>query len=343
MQTMLRWSHRCGGPFVWDLLRGGRTKILMYHGVPQREQFDGVENLYGYNVPLREFRTQLEYLARHCNVLSLRSFVAGEGLSRRRTNVVLTFDDGYENNVANALPELERLQLPATFAITTGFVLDRNPLYNDVVEWLVQRCTRPLTLALTDGERRFDPASAAGRRELYDWVMYECVRCSQEERGAFIDEFARRVGAEPTTEELFAQADYRPMTASQLRRAAEHPLVEIASHSVNHYLLSRARTETKRYELRESKRRLEEVLGRPCVSFCVPGGAWDQEMVDEAYAAGYTSVLTSDVGVARRGERVLKRYGVFRRPVHWFADQVRGPVHEMMDVARRARAKLKTG
>ncbi|MCZ6820172.1 MAG: polysaccharide biosynthesis C-terminal domain-containing protein [Calditrichaeota bacterium] len=99
-----------------DLFRRGRVKILMYHGIPTRKEFDGVANYYGYNVPLNEFEQHIRYLSNRCNVISLRDLLDGENLSNSKMNIVLTFDDGYENNFSNAFKLLQKYNFSALFA-----------------------------------------------------------------------------------------------------------------------------------------------------------------------------------------------------------------------------------
>src|SRR2546422_2936564 len=64
-----------------------------------------------------------------------------------------------------------------------------------------------------------------------------------------------------------------------------------------------------RAELVESKRRLEEILGRPVTCLSVPGGAVDSRVVDIAQEVGYSEVFTSAIGVnpTRHG-----RFGIAR-------------------------------
>ncbi|MBN2008199.1 polysaccharide deacetylase family protein [candidate division KSB1 bacterium] len=45
-----------------------------------------------------------------------------ENLSSEKMNIVITFDDGYRSNFTYAMPILTRLNLPATFFISSGFV-----------------------------------------------------------------------------------------------------------------------------------------------------------------------------------------------------------------------------
>ena len=84
-----------------------RVIILCYHGVTERHNRHPSDQ-YGLHIRADRFETQLNYLRRHYNVISLAKF-----LEARRDNkplpersVVLTFDDGYRNFLTSALPRL---------------------------------------------------------------------------------------------------------------------------------------------------------------------------------------------------------------------------------------------
>jgi len=98
LRGLLAASYYFGGPLLRDVLNGGQAKILIYHGIPSQNQFEGIENYYGYSIPMQEFERHLIYLKRHCNVISVGDLLAGNNLSRIKTNIVLSFDDGYESH-----------------------------------------------------------------------------------------------------------------------------------------------------------------------------------------------------------------------------------------------------
>jgi len=94
--------------------------ILTYHHIDNPPADEKEANLY---VSPRAFEAQMEYLREaKFNVISLdrlREGLLGRNPLPQRA-VVITFDDGYENNFVNAYPILQRYGYPATFFITTG-------------------------------------------------------------------------------------------------------------------------------------------------------------------------------------------------------------------------------
>lgn len=98
-------------------LSRGRASILMYHSI--RAGAD-----YFSSVSPQAFARQMAYLAEErIPVVALSELVrrlkAREPLGGA---VALTFDDGYEDNYAEALPVLRRYGFPATVFVTTGLI-----------------------------------------------------------------------------------------------------------------------------------------------------------------------------------------------------------------------------
>lgn len=95
--------------------RGSRACILMYHSIHEKTD-------YRWNVTPGDFERQMAHLKEQgCPVISLAELVrrlrAREPLGDA---VALTFDDGYRDNLSNALPVLEQYGFPATVFVTTS-------------------------------------------------------------------------------------------------------------------------------------------------------------------------------------------------------------------------------
>jgi peptidoglycan/xylan/chitin deacetylase (PgdA/CDA1 family) len=84
---------------------------------------------------------------------------------------------------------------------------------------------------------------------------------------------------------------------------------EIGSHGLSHRgFTSMSPTESSK-EVRESKRRLEDLLQEPVAGLALPFGHYNDAVLKLAWAAGYRRVLTSDFRVANREHRIMPRMG----------------------------------
>jgi peptidoglycan/xylan/chitin deacetylase (PgdA/CDA1 family) len=70
--------------------------------------------------------------------------------------------------------------------------------------------------------------------------------------------------------------------------------LEIGSHSITHPWLSDLNDETLEREMLDSKRQLEDLIGRPVIHFSCPGGRYDERVPIVARRAGYATVSTSE-------------------------------------------------
>jgi peptidoglycan/xylan/chitin deacetylase (PgdA/CDA1 family) len=74
----------------------------------------------------RSFRRQLEYLSRHFTIITFKYLLQlaqnDQRLNWPRALAIVTFDDGYRDNLMIAAPILEDLGITACFFVTTGYI-----------------------------------------------------------------------------------------------------------------------------------------------------------------------------------------------------------------------------
>ena len=107
------------GGFAFWLSDKYVVPIMMYHNINYTSQ--PLDNM----VSPENFAWQMSYLKKHgYRILSLDELVNGlrEKRSFPRKTVVITFDDGYEDNYQYALPVLKKNLFPAIFFIVTETV-----------------------------------------------------------------------------------------------------------------------------------------------------------------------------------------------------------------------------
>lgn len=183
--------------------------------------------------------------------------------------VSLTFDDGYADNLHNALPVLRALDAPFTVFLTTGF-LDGTvtpPWVNK--EALVQQCQQ---IRINDGATPTTTIQSASWEEKQAALgqVSDYLRTADDPIRA-LAELCRQhdVATAKYMESLF-------LTWDQARELNRSPLVSLGAHTVSHPSLSGLEPEDVRDELRGSKNRLTEELGEEPTEFAYPfGSKWD--------------------------------------------------------------------
>lgn len=227
MRTALPHSNSQGGAIPTDRLRAcavwgasraaralhagfrrsreGGFGILMYHRVSRRPAGLAAPT---YNVTPEQLRTQLGGLLERgyepwllAKVLAVHQ--AGETVP---ANVfVVTFDDGYENNLSAALPVLEELEVPATIFLATAFLDSNAPFPSD--DWSLAgspsvrpESWRPLTTGQCDellasglielGAHTHTHGFFAGREDVFRADLGECLQVLERTFGIHNPPFA---------------------------------------------------------------------------------------------------------------------------------------------------------
>lgn len=83
------------------------------------------------------------------------------------------------------------------------------------------------------------------------------------------------------------------MSPAQIRELATS--FEIGAHTVNHVRLTTVNENDARREIEDSKKQLEDLLGKPCIVFCFPGGYYSDVHVRMARDAGFSAARTVEL------------------------------------------------
>ncbi|MER3428827.1 MAG: hypothetical protein C4334_12170 [Pyrinomonas sp.] len=119
--------------------------ILVYHRIG-----DSGGDPWKLSVSPSHFKEHLEVLRRFYRTASLRQIISDLQRGRlKRQCVVITFDDGYRDNLIQAKPLLERYDVPATVFVISGFIGQSGEAWWDELEkLLLQPKSLPPTLRL---------------------------------------------------------------------------------------------------------------------------------------------------------------------------------------------------
>ena len=305
-----RWLHRTGAARVIARRYGGRGVIFMLHSV--------VEDAEPYlREPIRCTKGVLELLLRYLRARQI-DIVSLDDALRRFSDpngprfAVLTFDDGYRDNLTRALPMLERYAAPATIYVTTCLIeRTANAWWLGLVEWLKRR----EWIAVEGYGRRSTRTLAekvGARIGLTRWVQADETLIAALSRAMAHDRVCCR-----------SLLDQQMLQAEELRRLADHPLITIGGHTTSHPWLAALSETAALREIAENRSYLQDLTQQEVAHFAYPFGsalACTEREAALVAAAGFRTAATARHGCVFPGHDE-ERYALPREGVQWHDDE----------------------
>jgi peptidoglycan/xylan/chitin deacetylase (PgdA/CDA1 family) len=182
-----------------------------------------------------------------------------QGLPPGGKYVLLTFDDGYYNNV-RALPILEKFDVPAVFFISTAHVKEQKAFWWDVV--YREYCKRPGQLSGID-------------RVIAAYKLLKTHEVEAHLKKAYGENALRPVG----------DSD-RPFSSSELRQFAKHKCVFLGNHTTDHAILPNYSRAEIQEQISGAQEDLKEISGQVPTIIAYPSGKVSAEIHQIARDAG---------------------------------------------------------
>lgn len=292
--------------------------ILTYHRVAPTQTGhlfdDGV-----VDASPQGFEAQLALVREYFTPLRLADVLGYLGGGALPANpLLITFDDGYKDNVTTALPILERHGVPATFFVTTDYITERRVFWWDRIAYVIKKSPAPV-LNLTYPDVLRLPLDDARDRERATHALAQIVKRRYAlDLDRFLDELSAAAQVPWSTELDRRLADELLMTWDDVR-ALKRAGMDIGSHTRTHRVLQTLPDDRLDFELRGSREILERELSAPIQTLSFPVGreiGRNPRIRAALEASGYTASFSNASGVQRLGRR-LERFNLSRIAMDW--------------------------
>jgi len=254
--------------------------VFIYHSVhPDAQEGFGP---WEYAVTPSRFERQVDAITDRYAVRPLGELVAAgrDGSVPTEPTAAVTFDDGFRDNLTEALPILDRYGAPATVFVA-GKYLDGPPPYE---YRLAAKISSTDHVTTTVGDTTVDRAlrSRADRREAYEAIRREL-------------KFERSDVRETVLEDIAGTTDGVPvmLTGEELRDLADSSLITVGAHGYEHVPLTAFDEAALARDVSQSRSTVESCLGSPVALFSYPYGAHDETVVGAVREAGFTAAVTT--------------------------------------------------
>lgn len=272
--------------------------VLNYHRINNafREDFDTFRP--NVSATSSDFATQMDHVSRKYNVISaaeLAAFIKGRHQLPAHA-AIITFDDGYYDNYASAYPILKARNLPAIIFLATDFIGSCKPFFWDLIAYCFFHTKKEQAQLPLLGVQSWADRTAG---EVVMQRLIEVLKkISDTEKQKVIDQLPQILGVDLSDDSfkniMMSWSDVKELSANG---------IELGAHTASHPILTRISLDNTSGELSKSKKRIEEEIGKPILSFAYPNGQssdFNNEVVDRVQKAGFEIAFTLLPGPTRR-------------------------------------------
>lgn len=296
----------------WGRAGGG---VLVFYGHHVLEDAGG-----GGHLRAPDLHDRLVYLHRHFDVVS-----AAEALAWLRAPqpgarlAVVSFDDGYRDNLLHGLPVFRSTRTPVTIFVVTGPVMAGAMLWFDQVRQAFRSSKLP-EIAVSWLEEPVAPAEPG----LADRIVASLKAEGPAARDRKTAELLEALGPPGATSDL---ASCRMLSAEELSVLAREPLVTLGAHTHSHVVLPACSHQEMVRELETNLEALRGMTGLTPTLFAYPNGELSEAaraaVVEVGFEAAFSTQTCLNTPASDRW--ALGRYPLGRGPVSQFAWELARP------------------
>lgn len=258
-----------GFNYVYSLFLNKKIFVIMYHSIGSSKNSESLRgNLYHHvTVDKEDFDSQMKYLKKRGHTFISFDDIRTLDLSKISKPTVIYFDDGFKDVLLNAVPVLEKYDIPATVFLPTG-VMDRTDMLWTIV---YREILTKQNVPLHEQNMRIHEIKTQTEQKRIDMMK----KYNLSDYSYLFDIF-------------LSWDEIRGMLAKN---------ISFGSHSVTHPRLTECSKEVLQHEVIYSKQRIEKEIGRTIHSFSLPYGRGDNELVELLGKLGYKFVVSKGKGL----------------------------------------------
>lgn len=257
--------------------------VLGYHDLREKGEFAS-----WMRVGANEFEKQLVELKKFCVFIEPDDQFGGKKALKDHLNLLVTFDDGFSSNFRLALPILKKHNIPALFFLSTWHVQSGEPFWFEEIVAAIQ-ISGLSSLDLTEfglGKYTFRPGDGRAGWDDIERLLRDIKALGGSEDSIskrIVDFLAQKLGKNATS----YTNGHRPLNSYEIQEMHKTGICFFGSHSHKHEILTNLENEAVERNLVESKRILEEIVGKPITHLSYPNGDVDDRVKNIAKATGF--------------------------------------------------------
>ncbi len=276
------------------------TVFLNYHRVLSNDEFQNTnrpdDDLV---VSAQIFDKQVNYLKKNFEVISINDILQKRDKKRK---VVITFDDGYLDNLKNALPILEKYNCPAIIYIATSF------LDNKMVPWWLKLWKIIYSQKkIVYNDKSYEIIEKKDKKNIYNLLSKKFLLLNKSQQDTLLDEFLDHKHKEQININEF-------LSSENLKDLGDNDLIEIGCHTHTHPNLKILNKKEIHKEIINSVNILENIIKKKINHFSIPYGSkncFDDKIIQQLSEYNFKTIVTTEHDIFKKNNcNKIPRIGI---------------------------------
>lgn len=259
--------------------------ILMYHSVADQKLAPWIDP--DNHVLAGDFEKQMTFLVKRRKVIALNDLITmlQENKTPENGTVIITFDDGYVDNLTVAAPILDHFGLPATLFLPTSYIDRGETQWIDQVYSAFKFRTKHKLSWRKSATIRLDVNDPKQYNVAYQNVCQSLMCATKAERYNKLNELYEQL--QPSE-----QPPRLTMNWNDVRTLlTKHQCFEIGAHTLEHTNMTNSSEDEAYDELTGSARRIKTMIGIQPRHFSFPYGRTSEHLRQLVARAGFESAF----------------------------------------------------
>ncbi|MBK8805104.1 MAG: polysaccharide deacetylase family protein [Bacteroidales bacterium] len=272
-------------------------RVLFWHGV-SNECSSIVE---AENIKFEVFKSQILYLKNKFEIISIEEYRDRLHLNCfTKKEVVLTFDDGYKNNLSVVAPYLSDLKIPFTVFITTNNI-NHNLLFPTSIIRLIIFGSQLKEIDIPSIKIKTKILDFESKKYFAGKISELIKTLPLQEVKNVCDELISNISTSEMNDLIFKYSSILPMNWDDVEKLKNYNCT-IGSHCLDHICCHKNQEKEEiKFQITESKKVIENKLKLKCNFFAYPNGDFHEFSDNCVKEAGY------DLGFSTQRKSVFNK------------------------------------
>lgn len=255
--------------YFFKKVYGGKGSILFMHKVvKEHNKKERIHLMKANEIEQGFLEKMLVHLLKEYDIISMDEMCLrlNSNIKQSKKFIVITFDDGYKDNLTLAYPIFKKLNIPFTIYVTNCYPNKTAKLWWYMLEDILLE-NNTITFRHENTSLSFNCKTQKEKDASFEKIRNIIITSSAKEQDHILKQLE-----ESNNKNLQSYVSKESLNWEEINMLSNDPLVTIGCHTINHLGLNTLTKEEALAEVLNSKKEIESKISNKAIHFAYPFG-----------------------------------------------------------------------